>query len=504
MKRHACNEGPKVENCGTMFKGDWNENVYYAKGDIVYVPSKDEYHICAQYHTSSATKQPAQEDVYWIFIDNMFLTSSWQCATIAQPFVQPYVHPYKQPLENREVSDPESKHRLQLKRKLRSVERNIDEYKKRKTQAEHVNSLEERLLLLNVDIETKSFIMEKYENSRNLSGSDYSKANAWLNCVASIPFGKNKPMKVRCTDKPHAIKDFILSVKTRLDASIHGLDDVKQEILEFVARKITSPKSKGHVLALCGKAGVGKTKIIKSLAKALDLPFYQINCGGLNDAAILTGHSETYVGSKPGKIVEIVLNAGCMNPIIYLDELDKISQHKSAEINGVLTHLLDEEQNNKFQDNYLSNVGLNLSKAFFVMSFNDATKVDEIVSDRMKIIHIGSPSTEDKVMICQDKMIPEILAGMNFDKKHAIQINEEVIQHVILHACHDEPGVRQLKKTWEKILNRLNYDILVENFADIRVETSKGGKKNFIITSSYVERVIPRTRKDALFLSMYS
>jgi ATP-dependent Lon protease len=282
----------------------------------------------------------------------------------------------------------------------------------------------------------------------------------------------------------------------KLDKRIHGLEDVKQEIMEYVARKITNPNGKGHVLALYGSAGTGKSKIIQTLAEALDLPFHQINFGGLNDAAILTGHSETYVGSKPGKIVEALTNSKYMNPIIYLDEIDKVSTTKATDIFGVLTHLLDEEQNDKFQDNYLSNVNIDLSKVFFVLAFNDISKVDAIVSDRLKVIYINPPTLQDKITICEHKMIPDIVKMINFKKD--IYLSKELIEYIITTKTQGEDGVRQLRKNIEKIFNRLNFDLLVNNTSDLKMEENV-----IVITSTYINSILKQKEKPR-YLDMYS
>jgi ATP-dependent Lon protease len=333
-----------------------------------------------------------------------------------------------------------------------------------------------------------------------MTGTDYSKGMNWLRTVLSIPHGKYKEMKIKKDDSIESIKKFFDTVKEKLDKHIYGLEDVKQEILEFIARKVTNPHGKGEVLALCGQKGVGKTKILKSLAEALELPFCQINCGGCNDVAVLTGHSETYVGSKAGKIVEALQSSQYMNPIIYLDEVDKLSESKSREINGVLTHLLDEEQNNHFQDNYLSNVPLNLSKVFFVLSFNDLSKVDEIVSDRMKILYIEKPTLEEKVLICQEKVIPEIIESMKFD--FIVRIDKEVIEYIVVHKCEPESGIRQLRKCIEKVLNKLNYDVLIDSVNDLKFETSDSGKV-CMITTHYVDNTLVSKKREQSFMSMY-
>lgn len=345
--------------------------------------------------------------------------------------------------------------------KLNEIQQQIRVYKKQKGDLEY--DLEDKIMLLDVDIQTKVFLLDKYEstvkNTRSQNSSDYAKSLAWFKTVTSIPFGKYKPFDINSNDSPDKVNVFFENVRAKLDEKIYGLDYVKDEILEFLARKITNPNGKGHILALHGIPGTGKTKILKTLADALSLPFYQINFGGMSDSSILTGHSETYIGSKPGKIVEILTNSGYMNPIIYLDEIDKISELKEREINGVLTHMLDEEQNNKFQDNYVSNVDIDLSKVLFVIAFNDLSKINNIVLDRMKIINIKIPTIDDKVIIAGKKMIPDIIETLQIKTK--ITINDDLIRYIILNKNNNEDGVRHMKKIFEKIFNRINYLLLI-------------------------------------------
>ena len=384
-----------------------------------------------------------------------------------------------------------------MKRKLDTIENEIIENKKMKFSS--VDNIRDKILLLDLDIDTKTFVLDKHDTIRHMNGSDYIKGMNWLRNVTNIPFGNYKHLGISKDDSSDKIKEYFNNVKSKLDQSIHGLEDVKQEVLEFVARKITNPDSKGHVLALYGSAGVGKTKIIKTLCSALDLPFYQVNFGGLNDVSILTGHSETYIGSKPGKIVEILQNAKYMNPIIYFDEIDKVSENKSVEIYGVLTHMLDEEQNNHFQDNYLSNINIDLSKVFFVLAFNDITKIDKIVCDRLKIIYIDPPKLEDKVIICQEKMIPEVLSSIKIKNDINIIFDKQVIEYIIAQKTSSEKGVRALRKNIEKIAYRINYDILIENTKDFYFEN----KKDIVITKSYVDNVLTPLNNDTGYLQMY-
>ena len=400
------------------------------------------------------------------------------------------------------------------KRKLRKMEKELSKFKKQKYGDTKSLSLRDRLVLLDIDLKTKLFLIEKHENGMKMTGSDYSKTMNWLETVCNIPHNKFKPMRVDMSNDKEEIKQFFEDVKSNLDKHIYGLEDVKEEILEFIARKIRNNDGKGHVLALCGPAGVGKSKILKCLAESLELPFFQINCGGLNDANILIGHSETYTNSKSGKIVDLLQKSEYMNPIIYFDEIDKISEHKSREINGILTHLLDEEQNDKFQDNYLANVNINLSKALFVISFNEIENVDSIVSDRMKIIHINPPNLYEKIIICKNKLLPEIIKTIGFSKNIKINIDEDILKSIILKNCNDEQGVRTCKKIIEKILNKLNYDILVEK--DIPCHIIKKSEEiegeinettEYIITEEYIDIIqksLTNNNKDEKYFHMYN
>ena len=556
-----------------MYIGYWAENINYKIGNIVYVEDLLEYYICIKDHVSDHLSFPNKDDLYWLYISSTFLDNfKSNYATYEQikddvddnfdesnsedgdlhqsgasarqddskknnlqklKIITRNLKNYKRlsrPSNKQSYSDDDEYKQNEscneLKRKLSSVEKDMYDYKKRKLSNEvDVCNLRDRLMLMNVDIETKLFLVDKYDSTVKMSGSDYSKGINWLKTACKIPYGKYKQMVVDKNDDLEKIKSYFDNIKVKLDSDIYGLEDVKQEILEFVARKISNPDSKGHVLALYGSAGVGKSKIIKSLAEALDWPFYQINFGGLNDVSLLTGHSETYVGSKPGKLVEILTNCDYMNPIIYLDEIDKISESKSTEIFGILTHLLDEEQNNKFQDNYLSNINIDLSKAFFVLAFNDIDKIDAIVSDRLKIIYINPPQLQDKLIICQDKMIPEIIKSINLCDNSLmlkqseqdctdntgkgkgtnaldIFISKELLEYIIVNKTVQEKGVRQLRKNIEKIFYRLNFDMLTGNYNKLKIE-STSEKHLVIITKTYVDNILTTSETESRYLDMY-
>lgn len=509
-----------------MYNGYWETDKNYKRGDVIYVCTLDEYYICINDHISDRLTFPNKEDLYWMYISNNFLDFLKTVDEIPEPKhdkckydnVDKREKQLHNSLNNIKKNSPiylkrsksynrEDNKKNELKRKLRMVEDEIYNYKRQKSNGDELmDSLKNKLLFMDLNIETKSFLLDKYESIRGSSSSDNSKTLNWLNTVVKIPYGKYKNIEVKASDSSDKLKMFFKKVKDKLDENIYGLENVKDEILEFVARKITNPNSKGHVLALYGSGGIGKTMIIKSLAEALDLPFYQINFGGLNDVSVLTGHSETYIGSKPGKLVEILTCSNYMNPIIYLDELDKVSETRAVEIFGILTHLLDEEQNSGFEDNYLSNIKIDLSKVFFVIAFNDISKIDSILLNRLKVIYIDPPNIEEKVIICQTKLIPNILKTIKLKNGFNIILEKELIEYIISCKTQDDKGVRQLKKNIEKIFNRLNYDILIDNLDLVKKETvPECDDITIVITKSYIDKVIEtNNNNDKSYLQMYN
>jgi ATP-dependent Lon protease len=477
---------------------EWKLGVSYKKGDIVFKYIYDNlglietqtYYKCNINHISDFLVGPwSNEEMYWTKIDDQLPKEhSLPIKVVKKRILKINTKKFdKIQQEIQQEIKVEETERIELKRKIKNVEDELENYnKKQKMEGSIKLTIEERILLLDVDISTKSFLIDKYTALKDARDSDYSKGITWLKTVVDLPFNNYKNYKIKNTDNKVKINEFFTHIRKKLDNVVYGLDETKEEILEFLAKKITNPNSKGHILALHGNAGTGKTKILHTLAEALDLPFNQINFGGINDGSILTGHSETYVGSKPGKIVEMLTKSGCMNAIFYLDEIDKIANHKNKEINGILTHLLDEEQNDKFQDNYLSNINIDLSKVFFVISFNDITKVNPIVLDRMRVIKIKNPSMKDKLIIAQDKLIPQIKSQLNKDLP---DLTKDIIHYILYNKVQKEDGVRQLKKTLEKIFNKLNYMTLLG--------------KDVVLNTSFIDQVLKTETDDTNYKMMY-
>lgn len=305
----------------------------------------------------------------------------------------------------------------------------------------------------------KSFEKAKAAKSR---GSESDKAEAWLNGILKLPFGKYVAEPVTGDSDRRDIKAHMENVRRVLDESVHGHEEAKQTLLRVVGQWISSGGSQGEVLALQGPPGNGKTTFAQEgVAKALGRPFGFLPLGGITDSAYLIGHEYTYVGATWGRIADILMEAGCMNPVIYIDELDKVSQtEKGREIIGVLTHMTDSSQNKKFHDKYFSGINIDLSKALFVFSYNDESMIDPILKDRMITIRTKAHSTKDKLVIAQDYLLPGILKQVGFEKGD-ITISNENIEFIVENYTY-EAGVRRLKEYLFQIVRELNLDRLLD------------------------------------------
>lgn len=261
------------------------------------------------------------------------------------------------------------------------------------------------------------------------------------------------------------IKEYMSGVKVIMDKSVYGHEKAKKQISRIIGQWINGEQD-GYCFGFEGPPGVGKTSLAKhGLSNCLkdedgnSRPFAMIQMGGDSNGSTLHGHNYTYVGSTWGSIVQILMDKKCMNPIIFIDELDKISKTENGrEIIGILTHLLDPTQNDCFQDKYFSGVDLDLSKALFILSYNDAELVDRILLDRIHRVKFTSLSLEDKLIICKDHILPEVYKKMGLND--VISIGEDVLKFII-EEYTSEPGVRKLKELLFEIVGEINLDILV-------------------------------------------
>jgi len=260
------------------------------------------------------------------------------------------------------------------------------------------------------------------------------------------------------------IKTYISQVKKTLDDAVYGHDAAKKQIEKIVGQWINGEQD-GYCFGFEGPPGCGKTSLAKKgLANCLkdengeSRPFAMIQMGGDSNGSSLHGHNYTYVGSTWGSIVQILIDKKCMNPIIFIDEIDKISKTEHGkEIIGILTHLLDPAQNDCFQDKYFTGIDLDLSKALFVLSYNDPDLIDKILLDRIHRIKFSSLSLEDKLIIAKDHILPEVYKKMGLDG--VIKIDGETLKFIIEnYTC--ESGVRKLKQVLFELIGDINLSIL--------------------------------------------
>ena len=281
---------------------------------------------------------------------------------------------------------------------------------------------------------------------------------------------KNDIQKINNNTKK--ITEYMVDVKKTLDKAVYGHNKAKKQIERIIAEWINGDvnSSTSHVLGFEGNPGIGKTTLAKGLADCLkdengnSRPFSLIALGGDSNASTLVGHSYTYVGSNHGSIVQILIDKKCMNPIILFDEVDKISKTENGkEITGILTHLLDTTQNSSFQDKYFSGIDLDLSKALFILSYNDAESIDKILLDRVHRIKFDSLSIEDKIVISNQHLLPELYKKIGLEDM--IEFSDEVLKFIIEEYTL-EPGVRKLKEKLFEIVGEINLEILKNNNDD--------------------------------------
>jgi ATP-dependent Lon protease len=294
--------------------------------------------------------------------------------------------------------------------------------------------------------------------------SEYYKLKNWVDSFMRIPFGRYKNITININDGIDKCSDFVVNAKKQLDNCVYGLNDAKMQIMQMVGQWISNPSSLGTAIAVKGPPGTGKTSLIKDgVSKILGREFAFIALGGCGDSSFLEGHSYTYEGSVYGKIVQILMDSKCMNPVIYFDELDKVSDTaRGQEIISLLTHLTDTTQNSQFRDKYFSELDFDLSKCLFIFSYNDENLVNPVLKDRMYRIQTKGYDLKEKQIIARNYMLPKIREQVGF-KEDEVVITDEVLTHIISNQAKGEAGVRNLKRCLEIIHTKLNLYRLVKS-----------------------------------------
>jgi len=335
---------------------------------------------------------------------------------------------------------------------------------------------------------------------------EYYKLKQWVDTFMKIPFTNYQSLPITIDNGVDSCHDFMENAQKTLDNAVYGLNDAKMQIMQMLGQFITNPKAVGTAIAIHGPPGTGKTSLVKEgISKILNRPFSFIALGGATDSSFLEGHSYTYEGSSWGKIVQILIDSNCMNPVIYFDELDKISDTpRGEEITGILTHLTDTTQNSEFHDKFFTEVNFDLSKCLFIFSYNDENKVNSILKDRMYRIKTKGYSNKEKTVIAHNYLLPKIREQVRF-KEEDIIIPDEVIGYINDTHCNKEDGVRNLKRCLEIIHTKLNLYRLMKPGSNLfEGEMSLKVEFPFKITKDIVDKLIKKEEQNMSALySMY-
>ena len=361
-----------------------------------------------------------------------------------------------------------------------------------------------RILDMKLTPETQSMVLAKYNALQTMDpgSGEYFKQRAWLEKFASIPLGVYKEIPVKISDGTDTCGAFMERARKYLGEAIYGQNEAKIQILQFIASKISNPDGRGLSLLLAGPPGIGKTSLIKNgVAKALQWPFQFISLGGDSDASSYVGHQVVYEGSHCGKIVNSVIGAKSMSMVLMFDELDKISATaKGEEIQNLLVHLTDPVQNADFEDKYLSGIPIDLSKVLFTFSANDLSRIDRVLMDRMVVIELNGYSTKEKLTIAESFLLPSALKEVNLDEK--VHISHEVLEHIISGYAGEEKGVRELKRSIEGIVQKINM-LRIFNTKDLPFHIPDFHLP-FMVKKSHVDLFLKKKQVDPSLARLYT
>ena len=322
-----------------------------------------------------------------------------------------------------------------LKEKLKEINKELGN-----TKESEISLLREKLAKLEIDEKTRYKLnneIDKYSVC-----SDYSPESSviknYLDTILNLPWNKSCEVCLNTS-----------KVSTILNESHYGLKEVKNRIIEYVYLLKKNPNISSPIICLLGMPGVGKTSIASSIAKALNRPFYKISVGGLNDSTELIGSRKTYLGSSPGKIMQAIIKCKVNNPVILIDEVDKMVKDYKGDPASTLLEILDDVQNKYFVDNYIEEP-FDLSKVMFILTANNEEGIPLTLLDRLEIIKMDGYLVSQKIDIAKNYLVKNILKEYNSD----LRVSKEVLEYVILNYTK-EPGVRELKRVLDRLIRKV-------------------------------------------------
>ncbi len=344
-----------------------------------------------------------------------------------------------------------------LKQQLNTIKNELNENYNYNEDDSDIEEYKKIISKKNIPIYAKEKIEKEINrlSKINTSSAEYTVCNDYINFAINLPW-----------EQSSNINKNILDIEKSLEKEHFGLEDVKQRIVEHIAVMQSTDNVNTPIICLLGPPGVGKTSIAKSIANALNIKYIRIALGGIKDEAEIRGHRKTYVGAMSGRIIKAINETKTNNPLILLDEIDKLSTDFRGDPSAALLEVLDNEQNNEFKDNYLE-IPFDISKVFFICTANDISKIPSPLRDRLEIIELSSYTTEEKEIIANKFLIPKQLKNHNLTKSN-LKINKTIIKKIITEYTR-ETGVRQLERNIATLCRKVVKLRLENNKEDITI-----------------------------------
>ncbi|XP_064475268.1 lon protease homolog, mitochondrial-like isoform X2 [Ornithodoros turicata] len=354
--------------------------------------------------------------------------------------------------------------RYMLQEQLKAIKKELG------LEKEDKDAIEEKFRARLKDLVVPEQVMEVIEEELNkLSfldnhSSEFSVTRNYLDWLTSLPWGKSSEENLD-----------LKRAREVLEEDHYGMEDVKKRILEFIAVSHLKGSTQGKMLCFYGPPGVGKTSIARSIARALNRQYFRFSVGGMMDVAEIKGHRRTYVGAMPGKLIQCLKKTKTENPLVLIDEVDKIGRGYQGDPSSALLEVLDPEQNANFLDHYLD-VNVDLSKVLFICTANVTDTIPEPLKDRMEMIEVSGYVAEEKVAIAERYLLPQARTASGV-KEDQLVLKPESLQQLIKYYCR-ESGVRNLQKHIEKIVRKCAYKIV--NKETEHVEVSPENLNDFV------------------------
>lgn len=339
---------------------------------------------------------------------------------------------------------------------------------------------EKKILLLNLETDVEQKLLKDLQRLKKqpFGSAETSVLRNYLDTVLELPWKKTTKERVD-----------VDAARKILNKDHYGLDKVKERILETIAVRQFAPEMPPQILCLVGPPGVGKTSIAYSIARCLNRKMARIALGGVHDEADIRGHRKTYVGAMPGRIIAAMIQAGSSNPVLLLDEVDKMGSDYRGDPSSALLEVLDGEQNKTYRDHFLE-IPFDLSHVMFITTANTLDTVPRPLLDRMEIIEIGSYTDEEKLMITKNHLLPKQLAKHGL-KKNQLRLTDDAIREII--RCYTrESGVRSLERFIAEICRKTDMQLLSKEEVK-RVQVTGSNIESFLGVRKYLPDRLPGT-----------